>query len=168
MTMGQYIKHLRENAGLSQEELRKSLNPPVNRAAVQKWETDKVENIKRTHIQQLARKFGVSPCELMCFDDRFDSAKAAEETKTLELVQKNFGKEAVKVLQMFCKMNQSGQQKVLEDMSDMTELSKYIQKRFFYIEKRIDNVLYVNFNKSSTQVQDDSRCFQDILNRSNP
>lgn len=128
MTMGQYIKHLRENAGLSQEELGKSLNPPVNRAAVQKWETDKVENIKRTHIQQLARKFGVSPCELMCFDDRFDSAKAAEETKTLELVQKNFGKEALKVLQMFCKMNQSGQQKVLEDMSDMTELSKYIQK----------------------------------------
>ena len=128
MAMGQYIKHLRENAGLSQEELGKSLNPPVNRAAVQKWETDKVENIKRTHIQQLARKFGVSPCELMCFDDRFDSAKAAEETKTLELVQKNFGKEAVKVLQMFCKMNQSGQQKVLEDMSDMTELPKYIQK----------------------------------------
>lgn len=141
MTMGQYIKHLRENAGLSQEELGKSLNPPVNRAAVQKWETDKVENIKRTHIQQLARKFGVSPCELMCFDDRFDSAKAAEETKTLELVQKNFGKEAVKVLQMFCKVNQSGQQKVLEDISDMTELPKYIQKkRFFYVEKRIDNV----------------------------
>lgn len=72
--------------------------------------------------------FPGSPCELMCFDDRFDSAKAAEETKTLELVQKNFGKEAVKVLQMFCKMNQSGQQKVLEDMSDMTELPKYIQK----------------------------------------
>lgn len=124
MTMGQYIKQLREDAGLSQEELGKSLNPPVNRAAVQKWETDKVENIKRTHIQQLARKFGVSPCELMCFD----SAKAAEETKTLELVQKNFGKDAVKVLQMFCEMNANGQQKVLEDMSDMTELPKYIQK----------------------------------------
>lgn len=123
MTMGQYIKQLREDAGLSQEELGKSLNPPVNRAAVNKWETGQVENIKRTHIQQLAIKFGVSPCELMCFD-----SSQTEETKTLELVQKNFGKEAVKVLQMFCKMNQSGQQKVLEDMSDMTELPKYIQK----------------------------------------
>ena len=128
MTMGQYIKQLREDVGLSQEELGQSLIPPVNRAAVNKWETGQVENIKRTHIQQLAKKFGVPPCELMCFDNRFDSAKAAEETKTLELVQKNFGKDAVKLLQMFCEMNATGQQKVLEDMSDMSELPKYIQK----------------------------------------
>ena len=94
-----------------------------------KWETGQVENIKRTHIQQLAKKFGVSPCELMCFDDRFDSAKAAEETKAIELVQKHFGKDAVHVLQMFMELNQTGQQKFLEDLSDMTELSKYTEKR---------------------------------------
>lgn len=128
MTMGTYIKQLREEMGISQEELGKSLNPPVNRAAVNKWETGQVENIKRTHIQQLAKKFGVSPCELMCFDDRFDSAKAAEETKAIELVQKHFGKDAVKVLQMFHEMNRTGQKKVLEDMSDMIQLSKYTEK----------------------------------------
>lgn len=128
MTMGTYIKQLREEMGISQEELGRSLNPPVNRAAVNKWETGQVENIKRTHIQQLAKKFGVSPCELMCFDDRFDSAKAAEETKAIELVQKHFGKDAVHVLQMFMELNQTGQQKVLEDLSDMTELSKYTEK----------------------------------------
>ena len=49
MTMGTYIKQLREGMGISQEELGKSLNPPVNRAAVNKWETGQVENIKRTH-----------------------------------------------------------------------------------------------------------------------
>ena len=125
MTMGTYIKQLREEMGISQEELGKSLNPPVNRAAVNKWETGQVENIKRTHIQQLAKKFGVSPCELMCFD----SAKAAEETKAIELVQKHFGKDAVHVLQMFMELNHTGQQKVLEDLSDMTELSKYTEKR---------------------------------------
>ena len=129
MTMGTYIKQLREEMGIYQEELGRSLNPPVNRAAVNKWETGQVENIKRTHIQQLAKKFGVSPCELMCFDDRFDSAKAAEETKAIELVQKHFGKDAVHVLQMFMELNQTGQQKVLEDLSDMTELSKYTEKR---------------------------------------
>lgn len=129
MTMGTYIKQLREEIGISQEELGRQLNPPVNRAAVNKWETGQVENIKRTHIQQLAKKFGVSPCELMCFDDRFDSAKAAEETKAIELVQKHFGKDAVHVLQMFMELNQTGQQKVLEDLSDMTELSKYTEKR---------------------------------------
>lgn len=127
MTMGAYIKYLREQAGLSQEELGKSLDPQVNRAAVNKWETGQVENIKRNHIQQLARKFGVSPCELMCFDDRFDSGKAAEETKAIELVQKYFGKEAVQMLHMFQELNKAGKAKALEDMDDLTQLPKYTE-----------------------------------------
>lgn len=127
MTMGMYIKHLREEMKLSQEELGKRLNPPVNRAAVNKWETGQVENIKRNHIQQLAKIFGVSPCELMCFDDRFDSAKAAEETKAIELVQKYFGKEAVQMLHMFQELNKAGKTKALEDLDDLTQLPKYTE-----------------------------------------
>lgn len=129
MTMGTYIKKLRKEMGISQEELGKSLNPPVKKAAVNKWETGQVENIKRCHIEQMSVIFHISAGELMCFDDRFDSAKAAEETKAIELVQKHFGKDAVHVLQMFMELNQTGQQKVLEDLSDMTELSKYTEKR---------------------------------------
>ena len=68
-TMGQYIRELRTAEGLSQEELGKMLTPPVNRAAVNKWETGQVENIKRNHIQQLAKHFGISPAKLMCFED---------------------------------------------------------------------------------------------------
>lgn len=128
MTMGMYIKHLREEMHLSQEELGQSLNPPVNRAAINKWETGQVENIKRTHIQQLAKKFGVKPCELMCFDDTNDSPKIAEEVKTLELLQKNFGKDAVKMLEMFMELNHHGKKKALEDLSDLTELKKYTEK----------------------------------------
>lgn len=128
MKMGTYIKQLREEMNLSQEELGKSLNPPVNRAAVQKWESGQVENIKRNYIQQLATKFGVTPCELMCFDDYFDSSKLAEETKTIELVQKHFGKDAVDLLQMFIQLNDIGKEKAIEDLSDMTELSKYTKE----------------------------------------
>lgn len=129
MTMGQYIKHLREQLHMSQEELGQSLNPPVNRAAINKWETGQVENIKRTYIQQLAKKFCVSPCELMCFDDKFDSPKIAEEVKTLELLQKNFGEDAVKMLEMFNSMNIDGKKKVLENLSDLIEIKKYTEKR---------------------------------------
>ncbi len=125
MTMGQYIKHLREQLGLSQEELGKMLNPPVNRAAVNKWETGQVENIKRTHIQQLAKKFGVSPCELMCFDDKFDSPMLAEQVKAIELIQKHFGKDAVHILDSFQELNDIGRQKAMEDIDDLTQLPKY-------------------------------------------
>ncbi|MCZ9313137.1 MAG: helix-turn-helix transcriptional regulator [Methanocorpusculum sp.] len=128
MTMGTYIKHLREQAGISQEELGKSLNPPVNRAAVNKWETGQVENIKRTHIQQLARKFGVTPSELMCFDSQFDTPKLAEEVKAVELVQKHFGMDAVRMLQYFQELNHTGKEKALEDLGDLVQLSKYTEK----------------------------------------
>lgn len=127
MTMGAYIKHLREQAGLSQEELGKSLNPPVNRAAVNKWETGQVENIKRTHIEQLAKKFDVSPTELMCFDNRFDSARLAEEVKTIELVQKHYGKDSVQLLQLYQELNESGKEKALQDMDDLTQIPKYLK-----------------------------------------
>lgn len=130
MTMGEYIKKLRSGNNIygrkwSQEELGAALNPPVNRAAVNKWETGMVENIKRTHIQQLAKMFGVTPCELMCFDDQIDSSKVSEEVKVIEQVQDLFGKDAVQLLQRFHELNEVGKQKALEDLGDLTELPKY-------------------------------------------
>ena len=54
---------------LSQTELGNRLEPSVNRAAVNKWESGTVENIKRTHIKQLANIFNVTPCDLMQFEN---------------------------------------------------------------------------------------------------
>lgn len=130
MTMGEYIKKLRSGNNiygkkLSQEELGAALNPPVNRAAVNKWETGAVENIKRTHIQQLANMFGVTPSELMCFDDQIDSSKVSEEVKVIESVQGLFGKDAVLLLKQFNELNEFGRQKALEDLADLTEHPKY-------------------------------------------
>ncbi len=125
MTMGEMIKYHREQLDISQEELGKSLNPQVNRAAVNKWETGQVENIKRTHIQQLAKKFGISPCELMCFDDKHQSPVLAEQVKALELIQKHFGKDSVQLLQYYQQLNSTGKEKALEDVEDLTQLSKY-------------------------------------------
>lgn len=130
MTMGEYIKKLRNGGNVygkrwSQEELGQALNPPVNRSAVNKWEHGIVENIKRTHIQQLADMFGVRPCELMCFDDQIDSSKLSKEVKVIEQIQEFFGKDAVELLRLFNDLNETGRQKALEDLGDLTELSKY-------------------------------------------
>ena len=130
MTMGEYIKKLRSGNNIygrkwSQEELGAALNPPVNRAAVNKWETGLVENLKRTHIQQLATMFGVTPTELMCFDDQIDSSKISEEVKIIEAVQGVFGKDAVQLLQLFNDLNEDGKQKALETISDLADHPKY-------------------------------------------
>lgn len=55
--IGQYIKHLRESKGITQEELGKIIG--VQRAAVQKWESGKVQNLKRETIKKLSEYFGV-------------------------------------------------------------------------------------------------------------
>ena len=133
MTMGEYIKKLRTGENRygrkwSQEELGHSLNPPVNRCAINKWEKGRVENIKRNHIEQLADIFGIQPSELMCFESKFDEEQISEEVKTIEAVQKVFGKDAVLILQHFMELNDTGKQKALEDLIDLTELPKYIKQ----------------------------------------
>lgn len=125
MTMGMYIRQLREELQMSQEELGKRLDPQVNRAAVNKWETGQVENIKRTHIQQMSKIFGVTPCELMCFESKYDEQRISREARILEQVQKEFGKDAVQVLHLFSELNKDGRAKALSDLEDMTMIPKY-------------------------------------------
>lgn len=57
MNVGQYIKHLRLKKELTQEEVGNFVG--VQRAAVQKWECGKTQNIKRPIIQKLAELFDV-------------------------------------------------------------------------------------------------------------
>lgn len=59
MKVSEYIKILRTQKGISQEELGKIVG--VQRAAVQKWESGATQNLKRTTIQKLAEYFSVSP-----------------------------------------------------------------------------------------------------------
>lgn len=122
MTMGEYIKQLRKNHDLTQEELGKKLDPPVNRAAINKWETGQVENIKRSYIEQMSKLFDIRPSELMCFDIEH---KLSEEVITIEMVQKNFGRDAVRMLELFTKLNALGKDKALEDLEDLSNLPKY-------------------------------------------
>ena len=59
MDIGTYIRQLRIEKGLTQEELGTIVG--VQRAAVQKWEKGSVQNLKRTTIQKLSEYFHVSP-----------------------------------------------------------------------------------------------------------
>lgn len=67
MNVGEYIKLLRTQRGISQEELGKVVG--VQRAAVQKWEAGTVHNLKRNTIKKLADYFGVSPINFIELDE---------------------------------------------------------------------------------------------------
>ena len=130
MRTGEYIKRLRTGNNkhgkvYTQEELGQMLNPPVNRAAINKWEKGRVENIRRSYIEQLSEIFDIDPSELMCFESKYDESLISEEVKIIEAVQKLYGRQAVLLLQHFMELNDIGKQKALEDLADLTELPKY-------------------------------------------
>lgn len=73
MQVGQYIKYLRESRNLTQEELGKIIG--VQRAAVQKWESGKVQNLKRETIKKLADFFGVPASSFIDSEEQTDIDK---------------------------------------------------------------------------------------------
>lgn len=67
MNMGERIKQLRQEKGLTQEELGKYIG--VKKAAIMKYEKGNVKNMKRSAIETLSKLFNVSPSYLMCLDE---------------------------------------------------------------------------------------------------
>lgn len=68
MNVGSYIKQLRTERHMTQEELGQKIG--VKRAAVQKWECGRVQNLKRETIQKLSEIFNVNPSSFIDGDDK--------------------------------------------------------------------------------------------------
>lgn len=64
-SMGERIKRLRNNLGLTQAELGERVG--LQRAAINKYEKGDTENMKRTVIGKMSNVFNVSPAYLMAF-----------------------------------------------------------------------------------------------------
>ena len=67
MTMGDRIKELRVEAGMTQEELADKLG--MQKSAIAKYENGRVENIKQSTIRKMAELFRRSPSYVMGFTD---------------------------------------------------------------------------------------------------
>lgn len=85
--MGAYIKQLRKEHGMTQGELGQKMNPPLQRAAIAKWETGRTQNIKRSQIEQLSQLFNVKPSELMRIrkEDMNEYYQDMEETSGIKI-----------------------------------------------------------------------------------
>ena len=68
MTMGEKIKYLREEHGLTLEELGRRVG--VSKSTIRKWEVGQIENMRRDKIAKVASALSVSPGYLMGWEDR--------------------------------------------------------------------------------------------------
>lgn len=137
MTTGQIIKQLREERGMTQEQLAELMGYS-HKSSINKIELDK-SDLPQSKLVKFAKIFGVSPCELLGYvptpatdeqkkvwDEQFNfNQQLKNEVALIEHIQKLYGKDAVKVLQMFNSLNKTGKKKALENIEDLTAVPKY-------------------------------------------
>ena len=119
MSIGMKIKELRTERGLTQAELGGLLG--VQKAAVQKWESGQVQNLKHETIKRLCEVFEKNPAvfiftdsELMC------NERIRREVSLLEEIQKTYGKEVVELMSLFIELDEAHRAKVMTYTYDVS------------------------------------------------
>lgn len=101
MNVGDYIKQLRLSRGYSQEQLGKLVG--VQRAAVQKWECGKVQNLKRETIKRLAELFDVSPSSFIVSEEQERSLEQEELFEAFSSLSEEDQKKAIEYIKLLKK-----------------------------------------------------------------
>lgn len=74
MEMGQKIKKMREEKGMTLEELGNMVG--VGKSTVRKWENGMIANMRRDKISKIANALGCSPAYLMGWEDNLTNENA--------------------------------------------------------------------------------------------
>ncbi|NCC07460.1 MAG: XRE family transcriptional regulator [Clostridia bacterium] len=139
MTTGQIIKTLREERGMTQEQVAELMGYS-HKSSINKIELGK-SDLPQSKLVAFAKIFNVSPCELLGFDpqpatdeqikewdEKFNSKlELQKEVLLIEAVQKKYGKSAVQLLQLFEQLNTQGKSKAIDALSDLTDITKYTE-----------------------------------------
>lgn len=123
MDMGEVIKMHRQRLGLSQQELGEKVG--VNKAAVQKWESGIVENIKRSVIKKLSLIFDICPTELLGWSDQWSDCISQKSLENNPLTTNE-----QQLLTKYRCLNDRGREKVTEYVDDLLDNEKYTSEQF--------------------------------------
>lgn len=135
MKTGQIIKQLREEKGMTQEELAELMGYS-HKSSINKIELGKAD-LPQSKLVAFAKIFNVNPClllgmesatndDLQGWDNNINKVdNLIKETKLIENIQSQWGKSAVKILELFIQLNEQGQQKAMDYISDLTLIDQY-------------------------------------------
>ena len=129
MTTAEKIKQLRLDKGLSQEALGNLVG--VQKAAINKYETGRVINIKRSTLKLLADALNVTPADLL--DDDVSTSSPADNTDALFIDK--YGQDVYDAAMAFNCLDAVDQAKVSERIDTLLEDDNY--KRASFEEKVI-------------------------------
>lgn len=121
MTTGDRIKSLRIENNMTQEELGKKLG--IVRSAVLKYEKDEIVDLPASKLNAIADLFGVSVDFLLGREST--EKQLADEARTYSMIQRHFGKNAVKLMAFYTQLNAEGQNTAVNTLEDLTLIDKY-------------------------------------------
>lgn len=130
MTIGEKIKAARKGCGLTQRQLGERCEPKIHEVQIRKYErgevTPKLDTIKR-----IATGMGITPVDLIgpeWFDLQAGPKKLdelREQVGALQAVETAYGEAASDLVASFSELNETGQKKALDYVSDLAEQPKY-------------------------------------------
>lgn len=121
MTIGERLKRLRLEKGLTQEELGRIVG--VTKAAIQKYESGQIKNFKAESIRKLSDYFGMAPVYFI-----FDDVPEYSHKDITKLWERHFGSWFVAFLETMNSLNEDGKKKVYEYCMDIALIEKYKRK----------------------------------------
>ena len=138
MDTGAKIKQLRESLDMTQEELGKILG--VKKAAINKYETGTVVNLKRSTIETLCNIFNVTPQYLLSDSDFSDFSPSS----SMQLTEQE-----EHLVTSFRGLNEEGREKAVERVEELLDVPRYqmdaVSTRIWQdaekVEKEIENVI---------------------------
>lgn len=110
MSVGSTIKRLRLERGMTQSELGELLG--VKKAAVQKYESGQVQNLKQETIRKLCEIFGKDPSLFI-----FDVKTLKNELDLLEKIESYYGEEVIELLEAYEKMTDENRLRLMDYVS---------------------------------------------------
>lgn len=113
MTTGERIRHLRIEHDMTQEELGAKVG--VQKAAIYKYETGLIVNLKRSTIEKLAIALSTTPTYLMGMED----------AEAVQPVLAEFTPQQTALLTAFNELNDEGQDKVISYAEDLNRTGYY-------------------------------------------
>lgn len=123
MSIGENIKNFRKAKKMTQKQLGELCG--IAEPNIRKYELGK-QNPKKETLEKIAEALGIPPKLLLGWEDTYNPNGAlTEEVSLIEEIQRQYGEEAVQLLQEFTKLNEVGKAKALESIGDISSISKY-------------------------------------------
>lgn len=127
MTIGERLKRLRIEKGLTQEEVGKILG--VTKGAVQKYETGQITNFRSDTIKKFSMLYGIAPVYFI-FEDVEEDYSSTNSENLRNMIILHFGERFVKFLDVLDTLNEDGRVKVIEYANDLNAIEKYRRERY--------------------------------------